>query len=222
MAAPKDNTEKVHDMATSGWQQSDIASKYKLAENATRPYAAFMMKKASLATHVGDINAFDLACGTGSVEVELYNALPKEKWGDGSVKVFGGDVSDSMLGYLKERGEKEGWTGLSTGIVDGNVSSTFFFLLNHSPSGLPIYSPKNAPKQESYIHRNRINTDEKPEHQTLAEHLHTRLRKLRHLRLSLRYHQKAAGPLETRRFPCHLFLVVPALAFISPHCYLAP
>jgi hypothetical protein len=49
----------------------------------------------------------------------LYDAVPKEKWDE--LKILGGDVSNSMLAYLKGRGEKEGWKGLETRIVDGNV-----------------------------------------------------------------------------------------------------
>lgn len=113
--------EAMKEAAENHWQNKDIAEKYKIAENATFPYAQVMAKKARL-DKSEDISAFDFACGTGAVTAALYEALPKEKWE--KMKVFGGDVSQPMLDYLKERGQKEGWTGLSTGIVDAAVSNT--------------------------------------------------------------------------------------------------
>ncbi|KAJ4299876.1 hypothetical protein N0V90_005123 [Kalmusia sp. IMI 367209] len=100
-----------------GWQADDIAAKYARGEAATRPYASIFLDKASIADISSDIHALDIGCGTGSVVAELYGKVPKEKWG--KVSVLGGDISESMLKYLKERGEKEGWTGLKVDKVDG-------------------------------------------------------------------------------------------------------
>ncbi len=63
------------------------------------------------------VTIFDLGCGTGAVEAEIYAAVPKEQWG--ILKVLAGDISTPMLEYLKARGQEEGWTGLETRVVDG-------------------------------------------------------------------------------------------------------
>ena len=75
-----------------------------------------MVKEAGL-TRIRSANIFDLGCGTGAVEAEIYAAVPKEQWAD--IKVLAGDVSQSMLDYLDKRGESEGWTGIETRLVDG-------------------------------------------------------------------------------------------------------
>lgn len=101
------------------WHDPNIAARYINAENATRPFAKALVGKAKLSDIKADVNIFDLATGTGAAVQEIYDAVPKEQWG--RVKVLGGDVSESMLGYLEERGKKEGWEGLETAKVDGNV-----------------------------------------------------------------------------------------------------
>lgn len=120
MATTKSGTDMVKEL-TEGWQSNDIAEKYSRAETATRPYADIILQKASLVSKVSaddaHINAFDLGCGTGAVVAAIYEAVPREKWAN--VKVLGGDISESMLAYLRARGEKNGWPGISTAIVDG-------------------------------------------------------------------------------------------------------
>ena len=109
------------DLIKDGWQASNVAEKYARAEAATRPFADIFLSKARLPSAIVDrdekINALDLACGTGAVTASLYESLPKEKWSN--VKVLAGDISNPMLSYLKVRGEKAGWPGLTTQIVDG-------------------------------------------------------------------------------------------------------
>jgi ubiquinone/menaquinone biosynthesis C-methylase UbiE len=100
---------------------SDAARKYENAENATLPFAKILIEKSGLAGFDGEeAHILDLACGTGAVIKELYDAVPREKWG--KMKVLGADVSPPMLEYLEKRGEKEGWVGLDTRVVDGSVS----------------------------------------------------------------------------------------------------
>ncbi|KAF1930608.1 uncharacterized protein M421DRAFT_377826 [Didymella exigua CBS 183.55] len=64
------------------------------------------------------VEIFDLACGTGAVEAEIYASVPKNSWTD--LKILTGDVSRAMLDYLKQRGEEAGWSALTTKIVDGS------------------------------------------------------------------------------------------------------
>jgi SAM-dependent methyltransferase len=104
--------------STAAWHDSAIAQKYVNGEKATRPYAKILVEKSNLAD-AKDAYVLDLACGTGAVIQEIYDAVPREKWG--KLKVHGGDVSQPMLDYLKTRGEGNGWVGLETGVVDGNV-----------------------------------------------------------------------------------------------------
>jgi ubiquinone/menaquinone biosynthesis C-methylase UbiE len=109
------------------WSDSSIAEKYLIAENATRPFAKDMVKSVGLDHLDGDAHVFDFACGTGALTKELYGLTPKEKWNN--LKILGGDVSIPMLESLKESGEKEGWTGLKTEVVDANVSDCSSFNL---------------------------------------------------------------------------------------------
>jgi ubiquinone/menaquinone biosynthesis C-methylase UbiE len=103
------------------WQDPALAEKYALAEVATRPYAETILDKSSVVSNINQhnaaVNAFDIGCGTGAVIAALYDQVTKENWDN--VKVLGGDISQAMLTYLDKRGEKNGWTGLSTKIVDG-------------------------------------------------------------------------------------------------------
>jgi ubiquinone/menaquinone biosynthesis C-methylase UbiE len=102
---------------------AEAAQKYKNAEKATRPYAKIIVEKAGLAEFLesgAEANILDFACGTGVVVQEIYDTIPREKWGQ--LKVLGTDISQPMLEYLRARGENQGWTGLETKIVDGNVS----------------------------------------------------------------------------------------------------
>lgn len=106
------------------WQDAGMAERYANAENATRPSCQLLVAKSGLADLTDDVKVFDLATGTGAAVQEIYDAVPKEKWG--KVSILGGDVSEPMLAYLKARGEREGWTGLETKQLDGNVSLTIF------------------------------------------------------------------------------------------------
>ena len=109
------------DAVKSAWQHStDVAQRYKMAENATRPFAKTMVDLTEQMTTIKTtpVQIFDLGCGTGAVVAEIYASLKQEQWGD--VEVLAGDVSPAMLEYLKKRGEEEGWSGLTTKIVDGS------------------------------------------------------------------------------------------------------
>jgi ubiquinone/menaquinone biosynthesis C-methylase UbiE len=102
---------------------AEAAQKYKNAENATRPYAKTIIQQSGIVAYLnlgGEANVLDFGCGTGVVVHELYNTVPKEKWGQ--LKVLGTDISPPMLEYLRARGDEQGWTALDTKIVDGNVS----------------------------------------------------------------------------------------------------
>jgi ubiquinone/menaquinone biosynthesis C-methylase UbiE len=108
---------------------AEVAQKYKNAENATRPYAKTIIERSGIVAHLNsgaEANVLDFACGTGVVVQELYDTIPKENWEQ--LKVLGTDISSPMLKFLKARGEKQGWMGLETKVVDGNVSS--FYLQN--------------------------------------------------------------------------------------------
>lgn len=108
------------DAVKSAWQNStDVAQRYKMAENATRPFAKTMVDLTEQLTTIKTtpVQIFDLGCGTGAVVAEIYASLKQEQWGD--LEVLAGDVSPAMLEYLKKRGEEEGWSGLTTKMVDG-------------------------------------------------------------------------------------------------------
>jgi SAM-dependent methyltransferase len=97
-----------------------IGSEYKSAETFTRPFADLLIQKSGLATHTGPLSILDLGCGTGVVPASIYEtSIPKEKWG--SVHLLAGDISESMLEYLKARAEEGGWPGLETRVVDATV-----------------------------------------------------------------------------------------------------
>jgi len=100
------------------WIDKSVAERYANAEHATAPFAALLASKANFAS-AKDIRVLDLATGTGAAVQEIYSAIPASK--RGSVSVTGTDVSAPMLEYLAKRGEKQGWSGLSTQAVNGNV-----------------------------------------------------------------------------------------------------
>ncbi|KAF9690498.1 hypothetical protein EKO04_011289 [Ascochyta lentis] len=132
----------VDPAVTSAWQSSNVAQRYKAAENATRPFAAIMASQTHVAASTGSKRArvFDLACGTGAVEAEIYSALDRENWS--AVEILASDISQPMLGYLAARGEREGWTGLTTRVVDGkelNMSEEEEELFTHVFVGFGIF-----------------------------------------------------------------------------------
>ncbi|KAH8640612.1 hypothetical protein IG631_03553 [Alternaria alternata] len=106
--------------------EAEAAQRYKNAEKATGPYAKTLVGQSGIVAHLdsgAEANVLDFACGTGVVVQKLYDTIPKERWGQ--LKVLGADISPPMLEYLKARGEKQGWMGLETKIVDGNVRFPF-------------------------------------------------------------------------------------------------
>lgn len=114
---PKDESESV----TSTWQKSsDIAELYKAVEAATRPFAKLMVELTEHLTTLKStpVEIFDLGCGTGAVEAEIYDSVPKEAWKD--LKVLAGDISPAMLAYLEQRGKEEEWSNMTTAVVDGS------------------------------------------------------------------------------------------------------
>lgn len=116
---PPSSTAEAESIRTAWQQTSDVAQRYKAAENATRPFARLMVQLTEQLTTLKStpVEIFDLACGTGAVEAEIYDSVKKEEWKD--LRILGGDISPPMLEYLKQRGEEEGWTGLETRVVDG-------------------------------------------------------------------------------------------------------
>lgn len=106
------------------WQaDAEIAARYINAENATRPFAKLMLEMAdavapsSVSSGEQDHRIFDLGCGTGAIEAELYARLsPADA---ARVRILAGDVSPPMLAYLAQRAEEQGWSGVTTRIVDG-------------------------------------------------------------------------------------------------------
>jgi ubiquinone/menaquinone biosynthesis C-methylase UbiE len=126
---PKMSSTSTHDStlspamqsAQSRWHLDSIAEKYLNAENATRPFAKILVSKSNLSQLQDEkdkIHILDLACGTGAAVQEIYDAVPKPAWS--KMSVYGGDVSAGMVEYLASRGEKNGWVGLETGVIDGN------------------------------------------------------------------------------------------------------
>lgn len=113
-------TSKV-DAIKSAWQQDpNVAQRYKMAENATRPFARTMVQLTEKLTSLKTtpVEIFDLGSGTGAVEAEIYDSLPKESWPD--LKILAGDISPPMLEFLKQRSEEEAWGGVTTKVVDGS------------------------------------------------------------------------------------------------------
>lgn len=113
------------------WKGSGVAEQYKLAENATRPFADIIAKKIPQNSLEGEVHVMDLACGTGAMTAALYEVLPAAQ--RDSARVLGADISTDMLEYLAKRGEDEGWKGLETKVVDAkdmelpqNVYTHFF------------------------------------------------------------------------------------------------
>jgi SAM-dependent methyltransferase len=72
-----------------------------------------------LSSRTSPVKILDLACGTGAVVKEIYDAVPREKWPE--VNILAGDTSDPMLEFLHERAEMQGWSGVETRKVDGGV-----------------------------------------------------------------------------------------------------
>ncbi|KAI4952793.1 hypothetical protein J4E91_003267 [Alternaria rosae] len=111
---------------------AEAAQKYKNAEKATRPFVRTIVQQSGIAAYLesgAEASILDFACGTGVVAQEIYDTVPKEKWGQ--LKVLGTDISPPMLEYLRARGETQGWMGLDTKIVDGNVSYLCLRALQH-------------------------------------------------------------------------------------------
>lgn len=104
---------------STSWMDNDAAKRFITAERATRPFAATMVKNARLAAVDTPAKILDLACGTGAVTQEIYDAVPRENWSN--LDILAGDISPPMLAFLKERAEREGWSGVETRIVDGGV-----------------------------------------------------------------------------------------------------
>jgi hypothetical protein len=69
--------------AQSQWIDPLVAARYANAENATGPFAKRLVSKAKWD---GEVNALDLATGTGVVVKEIYDAIPRGRWGDVKVR----------------------------------------------------------------------------------------------------------------------------------------
>ncbi|KAF2186653.1 S-adenosyl-L-methionine-dependent methyltransferase [Zopfia rhizophila CBS 207.26] len=120
----------IQKFTETGWKDPDLVEKYHRAEKITRPFADLMLQQVGLREHDGDLNIFDLACGTGAAIAALYEAFNGT---DKKLKVLGGDHSEAMLDYLRDRAQKEGWEGLEVRNIDGaNIqlqSNTYTHLL---------------------------------------------------------------------------------------------
>jgi ubiquinone/menaquinone biosynthesis C-methylase UbiE len=101
------------------WTDKNTATRYVKMEKGTRPFAAVMVQKAQLAHLTSPVNILDLACGTGAVVKEIYDAVPREKWLQ--LNILAGDTSEPMLEFLHERAKTQGWSGVETRKVDGGV-----------------------------------------------------------------------------------------------------
>jgi SAM-dependent methyltransferase len=145
------------------WENDpDVARRYAIAERATRPFARMMVEmsrelssSSSPAAKEGgkeevEVDVFDLGCGTGAVEAEMYAAL-----GEGEkerMRILAGDVSPPMLAYLASRAEQEGWGGVSTHTVDGTRLTEVAVLegktFDHVYVGFAVFMlPPSVPSQ---------------------------------------------------------------------------
>ena len=123
------STQDIHPTGKAGsairaaWENDpDVARRYAIAERATRPFARTMVELAQGLSSPEDgekADVFDLGCGTGAVEAEVYSALERNGKGKDGVRILAGDVSPPMLSYLSSRAEREGWSGVRAQTVDG-------------------------------------------------------------------------------------------------------
>lgn len=123
------STGKAGSAIRAAWENDpDVARRYAIAERATRPFARMMVELAQSLSSPKDgekVEVFDLGCGTGAVEAELYATLADEKDEKKRerLSILAGDVSPPMLSYLSARAEREGWSGVRARTVDGTKLS---------------------------------------------------------------------------------------------------
>jgi fructoselysine-6-P-deglycase FrlB-like protein len=62
-------------------QESNTAQRYKIAKNATQPFAKIMVELSKQLTTIETTPAriFNLGCGTSAVEAKIYAAVKKEQ-----------------------------------------------------------------------------------------------------------------------------------------------
>lgn len=106
------------------WSHSNVASKYRGAEQITGEYAKCLLLQAGLLNRSGSemekpLTVLDNACGTGMVSENLWKTLDdhaKEK-----LKLVCGDISEGMVKDVKKKIKEEEWHGADARVLDAMV-----------------------------------------------------------------------------------------------------
>lgn len=89
----------------------DASAVYEAAEHLTGPVATPLVEHAGLTKPITrPIRVLDMACGTGVVSAHLHQALKElGPASQNNVQLTCADISESQIGYVRQRIEQQGW-----------------------------------------------------------------------------------------------------------------
>lgn len=103
----------------------DASAVYEAAERLTGPVATPLVEHAGLTKNVTrPIQVLDMACGTGVVSAHLHQALKTMGLEtQNNVHLTCADISESQIGYVRQRIQTQGWKNTVAVQTNAEVSS---------------------------------------------------------------------------------------------------
>ncbi|KAI0549201.1 S-adenosyl-L-methionine-dependent methyltransferase [Xylaria curta] len=121
MAKAQEELEKMFKTFASGFDDERLDKFIEDSERIMRRPAGLLLAQAGLdASTSKPITLLDLACGTGPIAAHLYETVDKQVLSQS--KMLCADISENLVGTLKRRAEKNGWSNVETAVLDAQKS----------------------------------------------------------------------------------------------------
>ncbi|KAI1740925.1 S-adenosyl-L-methionine-dependent methyltransferase [Xylaria scruposa] len=121
MAKAQEELGKMFKTFASGFDDERLDKFIQDSERIMRRPAGLLLAQAGLdASTSKPVTLLDHACGTGPIVAHLYETVDKQVLSQS--KMLCADISENLVGTLKRRAEKNGWSNVETAVLDAQKS----------------------------------------------------------------------------------------------------
>ncbi|KAI0438764.1 S-adenosyl-L-methionine-dependent methyltransferase [Xylaria telfairii] len=121
MAKAQEELGKMFKTFASDFDETQLDKFIADSERIMRRPAGLLLTQAGIdASTSQPVALLDHACGTGPIAAHLYETVNKQVLSQS--KIVCADISESLVGMLKSRAEKSGWSSVETTVLDAQQS----------------------------------------------------------------------------------------------------
>lgn len=120
MEKAQEQLRKMFKTFTSDFDDAQLDRLIVDSERIMRRPAGLLLTQAGVdASTSQPVTLLDHACGTGPIAAHLYETVDKQVLSQS--KIVCADISESLVGKLKRRADKSGWSSVETTVLDAQV-----------------------------------------------------------------------------------------------------